>query len=379
MGFDRYNDTEDRLSWGNRLGISYFGSYFNRMKKDLNIYLHLGFWVIIWGIPLIVTLTNTPEITPQWRAHIIYANLFTMVSFYYSYWLVTPLILKKKNWLSGLPLFIGAGLILVILKFSGYYIMNPLIDNLLSESKLLRWPMLLGDAFNTMLVMVIAVLIRISMNYARDRQTRADMRLQQQSTELALLKAQINPHFFFNTLNNIYSLVYKKSDDAPAALLKLSEIMRYMLYESKSDTVPLGKELIHLDNYLELEKLRMKEDSFVSYKIRGNPNGYMVPPMLLLTFVENAFKHGKRKVDHPGVIIRLQVGSENLNFTVINYTQDHIPRNPKSEGIGLQNVSRRLELLYPDCHELEISHIRNQFKVSLTLKCQPKTTHQNEN
>ena len=96
----------------------------------------------------------------------------------------------------------------------------------------------------------------------------------------------------FNTLNNIYSLVYKKSDDAPAALLKLSEIMRYMLYESKTDTVPLEKEVLHLENYLELEKLRLKDTSFISYKTKGDINRVVIPPLLLLTFVENAFKHG---------------------------------------------------------------------------------------
>lgn len=372
MGFDRYNYTEDRLSWGNRLGISYFGSYFNRMKKDLNIYLHLGFWVIIWGIPLIVTLTNTPEITPQWRAHIIYANLFTMVSFYYSYWLVTPLILKKKNWLSGLPLFIGAGLILVILKFSGYYIMNPLIDNLLSESKLLRWPMLLGDAFNTMLVMVIAVLIRISMNYARDRQTRADMRLQQQSTELALLKAQINPHFFFNTLNNIYSLVYKKSDNAPAAVMKLSEIMRYMIYESKAELVPLEKEVEQLENYIELERLRTRNPEFISIEVSGNPATHFIPPMLLLTFAENAFKHGRRKVSNPGIIFNIRAEEGYLYYNVKNYILKEPHNNHKGEGIGLQNTRRRLNLLYPKCHKLEIISDSEKHEVRLELRCQTR-------
>ncbi len=198
------------------------------------------------------------------------------------------------------------------------------------------------------------------------------MLVQQHSTELALLKAQINPHFFFNTINNIYSLVYKKSDDAPAALLKLSEIMRYMLYDSKTDTVPLEKELLHLENYLELEKLRLKEPTFISYKAKGDLNGVLVPPMLLLTFVENAFKHGKRRVEHPGIIIRVRVGLEETNFTVINYTHDQDDVNKQTEGIGLQNVIRRLQLLYPNCHELEITHIKNQFKVSLTLKCPPQ-------
>lgn len=349
------------------------------MKKHINILIHLGFWIFIWGFPLFATLRNNPEMTREWTIHILYTNLFTLFGFYYSYWFVAPFVIKQKAWFNGVLFFSGAAVILVLIKFSGYYIMDPWLGDLLKKANLLVWPRLLGDAFNSLLVMGIGILIRFTINLNAERQQKADLLLQQQSTELALLKAQVNPHFFFNTLNNIYSLVYKKSDDAPAALLKLSEIMRYMLYETKSDTVPLDKELVHLENYLELEKLRMKESSFVSYKVKGDPTGYMIPPMLLLTFVENAFKHGKKKVDHPGIIIRLRIGAEDLNFTVINYTQDTDKQKEKTEGIGLQNVTRRLELLYPDCHELEISHIKNQFKVSLTLKCQPKIAVQNEN
>jgi len=144
--------------------------------------------------------------------------------------------------------------------------------------------------------------------------------------------------------------------------------MRYMLYETKTDLVPLEKELVHLENYLELEKLRVKDPSFISYKTKGDIKGIFVPPLLLLSFVENAFKHGKRKVDNPGIIIRLRVGIDELDFTVINYTLDNLPAKKQKEGIGLQNVSRRLELLYPDSHDLEITNIKNQYKVSLTLK-----------
>jgi len=249
--------------------------------------------------------------------------------------------------------------------------MDPMMDDLMSKAKLLTWTRLLADAVNSMLVMGIAILIRITLTIYGEKQQQADLLVQQQGTELALLKAQVNPHFFFNTLNNIYSLVYKKSNDAPAALLKLSEIMRYMLYESKTDTVPLEKELIHLENYLELEKLRHKESTFISYKTKGDTSGIMVPPMLLLSFVENAFKHGKRKVEHPGIIIRLRVGIDEVNFTVINYTLENQDQKPKQEGIGLQNVTRRLELLYPKSHDLVITHVKNQFKISLTLKNSP--------
>lgn len=344
------------------------------MKKNLNIFIHLGFWVFIWGFPLLATLAGSPDLTREWTIHILYANSFTPIAFYYSYWFVAPFVLKLEAWWPRIFFFTGSSLILILIKISGYYMLDPLLGDLLSKANMLVWPRLLGDSFNSMLVMGIGILIRITLHLHHEKQQKADLLLQQQSTELALLKAQVNPHFFFNTLNNIYSLVYKKSEDAPAALLKLSEIMRYMLYETKSDTVPLSKELVHLENYLELEKLRFKESAFVSYKTKGDPAGFMIPPLLLLTFVENAFKHGKRQVEYPGIIIRLRIGAEALNFTVINYTQDLSALRKETEGIGLQNVTRRLELLYPGCHDLEITRVKNQFKVSLTLQCSPKMT-----
>ncbi len=219
--------------------------------------------------------------------------------------------------------------------------------------------------------MAIALLIRISINWFRDQKTKAELLLQQQTQELALLKAQVNPHFFFNTLNNIYSLVYRKSDDAPAALLKLSEIMRYMLYDSKTDTVPLPKELEHLENYLELEKLRLRDPNFISYQLDGDSSGMMIPPMLLLSFVENAFKHGKKRVKNPGITIDLKIEHDRLKFMVANYTLEEEANANKSGGIGLNNITRRLELLYPGSHTLHILKESDQYVVNLELLSNP--------
>ncbi|MBT3243811.1 MAG: sensor histidine kinase [Bacteroidetes bacterium] len=338
------------------------------MSKRIQVLIHITFWIVVLIIPVILQFTSTPDLTKPWRIHTLYTTGFTLVAFYFSFWLISPYVLLNKVFIKNFLVFLFGASLIMVMKISGYHILNPLLENIYEQHQLLSVAFLIADSTNTSLIMAIAILIRISMNYYMEKQLKADLVLQQHSTELALLKAQINPHFFFNTLNNIYSLVYKKSDDAPEALLKLSEIMRYMLYETKTDLVPLEKELVHLENYLELEKLRVKDPSFISYKTKGDIKGIFVPPLLLLSFVENAFKHGKRKVDNPGIIIRLRVGIDELDFTVINYTLDNLPAKKQKEGIGLQNVSRRLELLYPDSHDLEITNIKNQYKVSLTLK-----------
>jgi LytS/YehU family sensor histidine kinase len=162
-----------------------------------------------------------------------------------------------------------------------------------------------------------------------------------------------------------------KSDEAPAALMKLSDIMRYMLYESKSERVPLEKEIEHLGYYLELEKLRLKDPEFVSLMVEGEISAHQVPPMLLISVVENAFKHGKKRVSNPGITIEIKAEGNRLRFMVSNYTIDNLPEKTKGDsGIGMHNTRRRLELLYPGCHDLRISRNRGKYTVSIELYCE---------
>jgi LytS/YehU family sensor histidine kinase len=201
-----------------------------------------------------------------------------------------------------------------------------------------------------------------------DRKAAEEKMIRDHKFELELLKAQLNPHFFFNTLNNIYSLVLKKSDEAPAALMKMSEIMRYMLYDSKTEKVPLGKELEYLDDYIELQKLRFADPGYIDYSVSGDLQDHEIPPMLLLSFVENAFKHGKKRVTNPGIIIRVSTTATLLNFVVSNYIiDDQAVDNPGHTGIGLKNIRRRLELLYPGSHNLTISARDGRYTVNLDI------------
>jgi LytS/YehU family sensor histidine kinase len=143
--------------------------------------------------------------------------------------------------------------------------------------------------------------------------------------------------------------------------------MRFMLYESKAEMVPLDKELENLNNYLELEKLRLRDPEFISYTVEGDTDMHQVPPMLLLSFVENAFKHGRKRVANPGITITVSATARSLRFLVSNYTLD-IPEGDRDDiGIGMQNTRRRLELLYPGCHDLRISRTREKYTVSLEL------------
>ena len=197
------------------------------------------------------------------------------------------------------------------------------------------------------------------------------------AAELALLKSQVSPHFLFNTLNNVYSLAHLKSDDAPVAILKLSLLLRYMLYESDTPRVPLTREIEYLENYVDLQRLRLDEQLKVNFQVEGDCTGLLLEPMLLIPFVENAFKHGI-SYQHPAPIeMSLRVTNQQLFFRVRNrcFTA---PGNAQTSagGLGLPNIARRLALLYPNRHTLQTGKEGDYFTIELVLQLHPTAVAQ---
>lgn len=191
-------------------------------------------------------------------------------------------------------------------------------------------------------------------------------------SELKFLKSQINPHFFFNTLNNLYALTLKKSDLAPEIVLRLSEMMRYMLYESNEKQVPLEKEVNYIKNYLELEKLRQGDRFDISFDIKGEISDKEIAPLMFIPFLENSFKHGLDNQIKSGFVnILLQLNEDSIELSIENSKPPNIapkPAGKKSGGIGLENVKRRLKLIYPKRHKLEIFEKPHSFRVFLHIK-----------
>lgn len=201
------------------------------------------------------------------------------------------------------------------------------------------------------------------------QQERSELVSERNTAELAFLKSQVNPHFLFNTLNNIYSLAYTKSDDAPGAILKLSELMRYMLYDSNEQNggtgrVPLSKEVDYLKNYVELEKLRVANAN-VLFSVEGNTDLFRIEPLLLVSFVENAFKHGDLTDPNQPLVLDLSVRNGRLRFDTLNKKMNR--QTDSAGGIGLTNVKRRLALLYPNQHTLHVTNDQDSYACSLEL------------
>jgi len=207
------------------------------------------------------------------------------------------------------------------------------------------------------------------LNYVAAQEKIQEEKLKERlQSELSFLRTQISPHFIFNILNSIVYLIRSKSELAEPITIKLSEIIRYMLYISERVEVPLEKELGYLESYIELQKVRFGNDVRIQFRENGTAAGQMIEPMILIPFVENAFKHGIGMVHDPIIDMALDISGNTLTFSVKNKITPE-PSDNKSEGsgIGLRNVTRRLELLYPDAHQLEIKEADGWFSVNLSL------------
>lgn len=209
--------------------------------------------------------------------------------------------------------------------------------------------------------------IKLSKDHFVQKQKAEAIEKEHLATELALLKAQIQPHFFFNTLNNLYALTLKKSDQAPEVVLKLSELMSYVLYETDQERTALPKELAYIQSYIDLESLRFGRPLTVDFAVRGDCAPVLLPPLLLLPFIENSFKHS---LGSPGpavhIRIHLTLAGGRLRLLVVNPCAD--PAAPGSQGLGLRNVKRRLDLLYGrGAYTLRQTRAPRQFTTHLEL------------
>ncbi len=209
--------------------------------------------------------------------------------------------------------------------------------------------------------------IKIVIDWSIEKRLNEDLAKLQMSTELKYLRTQIQPHFFFNTLNNLYALTLSKSDNAPNLVLKLSDMMQYILYEVNSSKASLLKEINHINNFIEIERIRFNDRVHAEMDITGDIEDICVPPLLLLSFVENCFKHGMKQNDQ----LKIHMSFEVLNsgYLEINITNNFNPNalNNETSGIGNQNAKRRLNLLFSNNYILDSTVEDNMYKLYLKI------------
>jgi hypothetical protein len=207
-------------------------------------------------------------------------------------------------------------------------------------------------------------------------QKKLETELKLKEAELNLLKAQIHPHFLFNTLNNLYGLTLEKSELASNLVLRISDLLDYMLYKCNQPKVDLQNELKHLQNYIEIEQLRYGERLQIEINYSGEAGNLQIAPMLLLPFVENAFKHGvSKQISQP--YIRMNIGIQDLQLQLFlenSFNGAAQKEEDYSKGIGLKNVKKRLEMLYPEKYSLSVSNEETIFRVDFSILLEPNTT-----
>lgn len=219
-----------------------------------------------------------------------------------------------------------------------------------------------------LMVFVFSTGIRVFNQWLLSEQRNKEIANEKLKAELSFLKAQINPHFLFNTLNNIYALASAQSELTAPAVMKLSSIMRYVLTEARNDLVSLEKEIQFTSHYIELQKMRLTDKTWIEFTVHGDPFGRQIAPLLLLPFVENAFKYGISTREHSPISILLDIKKEWLYFSICNHKHlTNMLRASDNTGIGISNTKRRLDLFYQDRYSLEIDDRPHEFTVHLKI------------
>lgn len=215
---------------------------------------------------------------------------------------------------------------------------------------------------------IIGLVMKGFISWYSDIRLKEELKRKNYEVELALIKSQINPHFLFNTINNIDVLIEKDPQKASTYLNTLSDIMRFMLYETKSDQIPLSKELMYIEKYIELQRIRTSNPDYVRYEMKGDSGNTMIEPMLFIPFIENAFTHAEHKKTENAVRIEFDIQKNSIQFRCENKYPE--AKNAKADYSGLGNklIEKRLRLLYPDTHELRVVTEDGFYKVLLILR-----------
>jgi sensor histidine kinase YesM len=338
------------------------------MQRYRLVILHASFWAVYisFFIYYISSFQQAPDI--NWgriftiaSIHIIGAIVISYVNYFY----FLPELLFKNRIALFILVFIIA---FAAIGYSRIQLERYFIDGFNHKEAYLYRPRFIVQAyFSYLSILLFVSLLRFAVDWLDLQTTRKEIEKEKLTAELNFLKAQVNPHFLFNTLNNLYYLAYSKSEHTTEVIEKLSLMMRYMIYDSNYPKVQLSKEIDYMKNYISLEKLRLSDKVDIQFSLDGELDSIMITPLVLITFLENAFKHGVTSTSKESFVkVYLKCTSQQLNFKVVN-SKPPISKVEEKSGIGLQNVKRRLELSYPGAYRLDMNDAPQEYSVQLDL------------
>lgn len=342
--------------------------FYTHLKRRFVI-PHILFWIVSIAFFLLLLIYTRgfrlEEIDLRTAVSIFTTVFFLAISVYINLLWLIPKFFKKRRFLLFFILQVANILLFIMLNYFTSHIFEE------------EHPEFISEAIAEMILVSLFLIVTTLLKFMRDAIALQDAEIrmkevegQKVRTELQALKSQVNPHFFFNTLNGLYSLSLDKSEKTPDMILKLSELMRYVIYESQDNQVPLKRQIDFLKSYVYLEQMRSDENLSLTFNVKGDYLNTRIDPLLFIAFIENAFKHGcKTAAVGPYIHIDFNVETpDRVEFTIENNKDAFVSlEEEKAAGFGLKNVKKRLELLYPGKHELRITDTETAYRVELFI------------
>lgn len=355
------------------------------MRKSFIIALHAGYWILylllITLLMLFLQAGSMRQEGPNMEKIMSFLKLMStftvipgIVGFYVFYLMLFDKFLSKKKFGS---LFFAALLTVLVAGLVGFTGLNMFTKwQIMKLNGLKEISYMIGFMSALALIHgIIALVMKGFISWYGDIKIKEALKQKNVETELALVKMQLSPHFLFNTINNIDVLIEKDAKAASAYLNKLSDMMRFMLYETKSEKLPLQQELSYIEKYIDLQKIRSANVNFVKFTVDGDPGSWMIAPMLFMPFIENAFKHsGNKKADN-GIVIRILLRADKIDFYCENSFSNTTEKAHEPGGLGNDLLQKRLDLLYPGRHGLQTETVNNLYKVQLIIYSNESKLH----
>jgi two-component system LytT family sensor kinase len=340
---------------------------------------HIPFWCVYHYFWFTIAVAN-PVVAAKsmffsaYSVKILAYVIFEAIAVYFNLYYLMPRFMKRDK-LTQYVIYLSVIAIITSTLINGGYYLSAFFAGCSVKKMFGIEPTDFLSFYNTSFPSTVAAItlgmsIKLTKNWLQTEHRQQILEKEKLETELKFLKYQFNPHFLFNSINSIFFLIHKNPDMASASLAKFSDLLRYQLYECNDQQIPLGKELAYLENFIELEKLRQNNNVHVTFEVDEPLPGHLgIAPFILLTFVENAFKHVSKHTSNPNWIgIKLGMVNNQLDLYIANSASDEERTEVMNYGgIGLKNVKRRLDLIYPDQYKLDIQSDDNRFEVLLQL------------
>lgn len=341
------------------------------MKRSILILSHGSFWLLIIVSALIFAgiLAQNDSIEGAETSYYLGLTLGLVItpglfSFYTFYVFLFPKYLQKRK----IPESIAFGVFLALVSsLVGAVVLYFTVDFVYACYEQSNF---LGIAVMTAIGLIsgaIALVLKGFLTWFEEIKLKEALLNKNHEMEMALVKSQLDPHFLFNTINNIDVLILKDAEEASNYLNKLSDIMRFMLYETKADEIPLEKEIKYIEKYIELQKIRTANSNYVHFEVTGNAEGKYIAPMVFIPFIENAFKHTHNKKFEHAINIQVKIEESHVSLICKNKFDPTLKKRTGSNGLGNELMTKRLALIYPEKHSLEVKNQNNEYEVELSI------------